>query len=101
MPERFATIFTSSATLPESAGGDSAPRICGPFAAIVRGRNASGEDFETETELDDLSASDCNLRLRHQLEQRTRLFVVARLHKPLVAMHCIVLKTEQQESGLW
>lgn len=101
MPEQLASIFTSAASLLESAECDGAPRICGPFAAVVRGTNVRGEHFETETDLDDLSASDCNLRLKQQLEQKAKLFVVARLHKALVAMHCAVLKAEPQENGLW
>src|SRR5215212_5910441 len=100
MPDQLATIFTS-ASLAESAECDRAPRICGPFAAVVRGTNSRGEHFETATALVDTSAYDCNLRLRQQLEERTKLFVVARLHKALVAMRCVVLKAEPLADGLW
>lgn len=99
MSEQSRTIFSTPLAPYESQ--DAAPRISGPFAALVRGRDAGGERFEVETELDDLSASDCHLRLRQEVREGARLLVVARLHKALVAMHSIVLKAAQQDDGLW
>ena len=100
MPEQFSSVFNSMEARSDSHG-DGAPRIIGPFTALVRGNDARGEHFEVETELDDLSASDCNLRLRQDVNNGTMLFVVARLHKALVAMHSVVLKAEKQEDEQW
>lgn len=94
MSEQSRTVFNTPFA-------EDAPRITGPFAALVRGTDAQGQPFEVETELDDLSASDCNLRLRQEVSEGALLFVVARLHKALVAMHGVVLKSEQTEDGLW
>lgn len=99
MSEQQRTIFSTPLALDESQG--KAPRISGPFAALVRGRDAQGNRFEVETELDDLSASDCNLRLQQEVPEGGKLLIVARLHKALVAMHSVVLKREQMEDGLW
>lgn len=100
MPEQFRSVFTAGDAL-KGAQCESEPRIVGPFAALVRGTNARGEHFQIETELDDLSAADCNLRLRQHVKNGAMIFVVARLHKALVAMHSIVLKAEPQEAGQW
>ncbi|HVG33295.1 MAG TPA: hypothetical protein VM911_09450 [Pyrinomonadaceae bacterium] len=99
MPEQCSSVFTL-AVVEHNAQSDCAPRIYGPFAARVRGRDARGEQFESEAAVDDLSAADFNLRLRRQMEQGARLFTVARLHKALVAMRGIVLKAEPTADGL-
>lgn len=86
----------------EDAHLEDAPRIYGPFDVIVRGTSTGGERFEVETALDDLSAEDCNLRLEQEVETGARLFLVARLHKALVAMHVVVLRAERQSAdGLY
>jgi hypothetical protein len=99
MSEQSRTIF--STPLAHADAQEKAPRISGPFAALVRGKDVPGRRFEVETELDDLSASDCNLRLQQEVREGSRLLVVARLHKALVAMHSVVLKASPQEDGLW
>jgi hypothetical protein len=101
MSEESEAVFTQTFTDPVTHF-DGAPRIYGPFMAIVRGVNAHGERFEIETAVDDLSATDCNLRLSQPVKAGAKLFVVARLHKALVAMHVIVLKSEaQEEDASW
>jgi hypothetical protein len=99
MPEQFSSVSTR-AVVEQCAEGDGAPRIYGPFAARVRGRDARGQQFESEAAVDDLSAADFNLRLLQQMEQGARLFTVARLHKALVAMRGIILKAEPTPDGL-
>jgi hypothetical protein len=99
MPEQFSSVLTR-AVVEQNAQCDGAPRIYGPFPARVRGRDARGQQFESEAAVDDLSAADFNLRLRQQMEQGARLFTVARLHKALVAMRGIVLKAEPTADGL-
>lgn len=101
MPEESKASFTQTVT-ERGAQLDCVPRIYGPFAATVRGTNALGVRFECETALDDLSASDCNLRLAEPVQAGAKLFVVTRLHKALVAMHVLVLKSElMEEDGQW
>ena len=101
MPEESEAVFTHTFTEPV-AQFEGVPRIYGPFMATVRGVNAHGERFETETAVDDLSATDCNLRLNQPVQAGAKLFVVARLHKALVAMHVVVLKAElQREDAVW
>ncbi|MDT5293969.1 MAG: hypothetical protein QOJ76_849 [Acidobacteriota bacterium] len=98
MSQQPKAIFTQAVAVIDAVSDD-APRIYGPFAALVRGTNARGERFESETELDDLSAADFNLRLRQPLERGARLFAVVRLCKALVAMHGVVLRAEPKGDG--
>jgi len=101
MPEESKASFTPAVT-DGVAQFDAVPRIYGPFTATVRGTNALGERFECETALDDLSASDCNLRMSEPIQAGAKLFLVTRLHKARVAMHVLVLKSElMEEDGLW
>ena len=98
MPEQFESIFSLRAVA-ENAD-DGAPRIYGPFPALLRGTNARGEQFVTETELDDLSAADFHLRFCEPLAKGSRMFVVAQLHKALVAIHGVVQSVEPQQDGV-
>ena len=83
-------------------------RIYEPFLARVHGVDASGEAFDIETTLDNLSASGLYLRLPRIVEQGAELLVdivfstapnqgttVAR-----VATHGVVLRTEPHHAGL-
>lgn len=82
-------------------------RLQGPFPALVRGLNANGETFETETMLDDLSAGGLHLRLRQPVSLGVVIFLVARLTHggmpevcvPRVALRSLVLRSEQQVDG--
>jgi hypothetical protein len=100
MSERLESVFMRAVS-ETTAEYDALPRICGPFPALVRGRNALGKQFESETTVDDLSALDLNLRLRQPVQADARLFAVVRLHRTLVAMHGIVLRAEPLGDGLW
>jgi hypothetical protein len=76
------------------------PRIFGPFPARVRRADARGKDSEIRTVLDDLSASDFNLRLSQRVELRDKLFVVAQVHEATVALSGMVLRVEPQTEEL-
>src|SRR4051812_37223051 len=100
MSEQSESIFTQVNTARRTEC-DGVPRIYGPFAALVRGADASGEQFVIKAELDDLSGQDFNLRLRQPIKEGAKLYVVAHVHRALVAIHGIVLKAESQEDELW
>ncbi len=100
MPEQFEAVLSREVER-VSAKFDDAPRIYGPFSAFIRGTNVYGEQFGSQTALDDLSAMDFSLRLRQPVEMGAKLFAVARLHKALVAIRGRVLKAEPQEDGRW
>lgn len=80
------------------------PRINEPFPAEVRGVDASGELFQAETVLDNLSASGLYLRLARRVERDTEVSIVTRLSSvptegALVAMRGVVVRTEPQVDG--
>jgi len=85
----------------------SKPRILSPFPATVRGVNARGEAFETDTVLDNLSASGLYLFLRQRIEWGAKVFIVVqfstsstvRKTSPRVALRGEVLRTERESSG--
>ena len=85
----------------------SKPRIQNPFPATVRGVNASGEAFETDTVLDDLGAGGLHLSLPSRVEQGTKLFIVVQFWtgptiketRPRVALRGEVLRAERESSG--
>jgi hypothetical protein len=55
------------------------PRLRTPFPAILRGKDASGESFEVNAVLDNISAGGLYVRLERCVKRGTRLFVVVRL----------------------
>src|ERR1043166_5123544 len=73
------------------------PRIVGPFPANVSGIDAGGERFETEAALDDLSASDFNLRLGRLVKPGDKLFVVVQGYEAKVAMRGIIARCERED----
>ncbi len=85
----------------------SKPRIKNPFPATVRGVNARGEAFETDTVLDNLSAGGLYLFLLQQVEQGAKVFIViqfstnptVRETRPRVAIRGQVLRSERESSG--
>ena len=85
----------------------SKPRIQSPFPATVRGVNASGEAFETDSVLDNLSASGLYLFLMQRVEQGAKVFIVVQLStsptvretRPRVALRGEVLRTDRKSSG--
>lgn len=75
------------------------PRLCGPFPAIARGRDATGEEFEIHTTIENFSADAFQLRLAQPVETGERLFVVARIHRAAVAMRVVVQRVETGADG--
>jgi hypothetical protein len=55
------------------------PRLRAPFPAILRGKDASGESFEVNAVLDNISAGGLYVRLGRYVKRGTRLFAVVRL----------------------
>ena len=82
-------------------------RLQGPFPTIVRGVGVSGETFEAETVLDDISAGGLHLRLKQPVSLGMVIFLVARLTHtsvpevcvPRVALRVMVLRSELQLDG--
>jgi hypothetical protein len=62
--------------------------------------DASGEGFEIETVLDDLSANDFNLRLSRHVDPGSKLFVVARVHEATLALRGMVQRIEPRTDGI-
>jgi hypothetical protein len=86
----------------------SSPRIYDPFPATVRGKDADGESFESETVIDNLSADGLYLRLMQHVKQGARLSVVFQLSlkggsgsRPRVSVKGLVLRTESKPGGVW
>src|SRR6266487_2961322 len=83
------------------------PRIYEPFAARVRGVDGSGQPFEVEAVLDNLSAGGLYMPLKVQVEEGARLFILFRLTTRLapeatglrVVAHGRVLRSELQPNG--
>ena len=82
-------------------------RIHNPFPATVRGLDARGEAFETESVLDNLSASGLYVRLMRRVEQGTKVLTVIQFStgptneatRGLVALRGVVLRAEPQPNG--
>jgi c-di-GMP-binding flagellar brake protein YcgR len=85
------------------------PRVATPFPATVRGVNASGEAFETTTQLNDLSGGGLNLRLSQPVKQGAKLFIIIWLgsapsrdaETPRVAVRARVVRIEPESSGAY
>lgn len=75
------------------------PRIHGLFPAQVRGVDASGATFHTQTIIDNFGATEFDLRLACRVEAGCRLLVVADIHEATVALHGNVLRAEPQPDG--
>jgi len=80
------------------------PRIYDPFPTTVRGVDAQGEAFQSETVLDNFGAGGLYLRLARRVEQGAELDFVIRL-APIpandvdaarVVMHGVVLRAESR-----
>lgn len=101
--QRF-LIMEPNLTSPGGVERRRKPRIYKPFPATVRGVDENSRRFETTTELDNLSASGCYLRLSQRVEKETVVSIVTRLSTvpargPLVVMRGIVVRTEPQPDG--
>ncbi|HEX8651325.1 MAG TPA: hypothetical protein VF708_10835 [Pyrinomonadaceae bacterium] len=71
-------------------------RIYGLFPATVRGIDARGEEFETKTVLDNISADVFCLRLKQHVEVGVKLHVIAHIHKAVVELRGTVSRAESQ-----
>ncbi len=60
------------------------PRLCAPFPAIIRGKDASGEPFEVNAALDNISAGGLYVRLERCVKRGMKLFVIVRLSNTTV-----------------
>jgi hypothetical protein len=73
----------------------------------VRGRNDSGEEYEIDTVLDNLSPGGLYVRLARTVEESAKLFLLVRLSPspdwtifaPLVAIQGEGLRAEPQTDG--
>jgi PilZ domain-containing protein len=85
----------------------SRPRIENSFPATVRGVTASGEAYETNTVLENLSARGLYLSVMHEVEQGAKLSIVIQFAtgptvdeaKPRVEVFGEVLRAEREWSG--
>lgn len=74
-----------------AGGAHEGPRIRGPLPALVKGSDARGERFHSDTVLENLSAVDFQLRLAERVEAGERLFVVTRICNAVVVLRGTVL----------
>ena len=77
------------------------PRIQGPFPARVKGSQATGARFVTDTIIENLSAHDCCVRLVERVEPGDCLFVATRINKAVVSLRGKVLHTLLRADGTW
>ena len=83
------------------------PRINLPFAAKVRGVDANGEAFETDSVLDNFSAGGLYLRMRRSLAQGAELLVLVELPNgsannvgpSQIEAQGVILRAEPQVNG--
>jgi hypothetical protein len=94
---------------PEAQERRKALRIAAPFPAMVRGTQRSGDRFERETVLDNLSACGLYFSLAQPAVPGARLFIVIRLsieqtHQlpaPCVAVRGVVLRVDRRPGGMY
>lgn len=86
----------SAAAAPDPQG---APRIYGPFPAVVKGVDALGRRFKTRAVVESLSAGDFRLHLRCLVKAGERLFVAARIHRAAVLLRGTVSRVELAAEG--
>ena len=85
------------------------PRICQPFPATVQGKAARGERFETNTQLNNLSAGGLYMRLAQCVEPGAKLGAVIQFSTtrtngvgaPRVAIEGVVLRVELNPNGAY
>jgi hypothetical protein len=54
-------------------------RVSGPYPALVRGVGAGGERFKEDTAVDNLSARGLYVKLKREVAQGAKLFLVVQL----------------------
>ena len=91
---------TTDAPAPEpTAARHTEPRLQGHFPAQVRGVDASGVTFHTQTVVDNFGATEFDLSLARRVEEGCQLLVVIIIHKATVALHGNVRRAEPQADG--
>ena len=55
------------------------PRLYKPFSVTVRGVDASGKSFETNTALDNMSAGGLHMQLERSVRRGAKLFMIVQL----------------------
>lgn len=81
------------------------PRVFNRFITRVSGVNVSGEPFEIETALDNLSAGGLYIRLNERVKENTKLKLLIHFAEsrdvvaPVVETQGIVLRSEQKLNG--
>lgn len=75
------------------------PRISGHFSAKIKGVDASGEKFETDAVVDNLSARGFYLRLDREVEIGNKLCVIVQVFKAKLDLRGAVLRVEPQADG--
>jgi hypothetical protein len=83
-------------------------RIYEPFPVTIRSVDASGKAFETQTVLDNFSASSFKVRLQRHVKRGAKVFAIVRMSialpevpAPCVAIRGVVLSVELQSDGMW
>ncbi len=84
-------------------------RVRTPFPAMVRGVGTSGEAFESETHLNDLSAGGLHLSLEQSVTKGSELFVIiwlaaspnTEVATPRVAVRGSVVRVEEISGGTY
>jgi hypothetical protein len=94
--EQFNFVAADAATREPHAAE---PRIYGLFPAQVRGVDAAGQPFHTQTLLDNFGATEFDLRLSRRVESGEQLLVIADIHDATVALHGKVSQADQQADG--
>jgi hypothetical protein len=91
--------FDSDAHVAAPPAPPAEPRLHGRFPAQVRGVDASGATFHTQTVLDNFGAVEFDLSLARLVEAGRRLLVVVDIHEATVALHGNVRRAETQADG--
>jgi hypothetical protein len=96
-------LATTGGALPAFVEGQSRDetRIQGPFPARVKGSQATGARFVTDTIIENLSAQDCCVRLVERVEPGDCLFVATRINKAVVSLRGKVLHIMLRADGTW
>jgi hypothetical protein len=82
------------------------PRILQPFPTKVRGKKSTGEIFEIDCAVDNISSSGVYLRLPVKLESGSQLELVIKFENghgtgATARLLCQVLRNERQREGLY
>ena len=84
-------------------------RVATPLPATVRGVNANGDAFETDTHINNLSAGGLHLLLAELVKEGAKLFIIIWLAPapsreattPRVAVRGIVARVEPESGGAY